>query len=252
MKKRIPVSFGDNILNINIPTSWEELSQDQLKKVYLYMSVYDSHTYKVAIFLMLSGIKILENIDEYSYLCKIRDSKGTKFKFVLRNESVASLIDVVDWLDDPGCYPVRIETIRKHKACNHMLHGVRFYDYIACENYYQGFLEDQSPEPIIKMANILYGANFTELRKDEFISIIAWFSAVKNLFSNHFSNFFKKTDGSANAYDMEQIMNAQIRALTGGDITKEADILQLDCWRALTELDAKAREASELNSKLKK
>ena len=46
-------------------------------------------------------------------------------------------------------------------------------------------------------------------------------------------------------------MNAQIRALTGGDITKEAVILQMDCWRALTELDAKAQEAQELRNQLK-
>ena len=37
-------------------------------------------------------------------------------------------------------------------------------------------------------------------------------------------------------------MNAQIRALTGGDITKEEAVLSMDTWRALTELDAKAKE----------
>ena len=37
-----------------------------------------------------------------------------------------------------------------------------------------------------------------------------------------------------------------IRALTGGDITKEERIMKMDTWRALTELDAKAREAEEL------
>lgn len=41
-------------------------------------------------------------------------------------------------------------------------------------------------------------------------------------------------------------MNAQIRALTAGDITKEARVLEMDCWRALTELDAKAKEAEEM------
>ena len=33
-------------------------------------------------------------------------------------------------------------------------------------------------------------------------------------------------------------MNAQIRALTKGDVTKEKEILALDTWRALTELNA--------------
>ena len=41
-------------------------------------------------------------------------------------------------------------------------------------------------------------------------------------------------------------MNMQIRALTGGDITKEKEVLKMDCWRALTELDAKALDAIEI------
>lgn len=43
-----------------------------------------------------------------------------------------------------------------------------------------------------------------------------------------------------------------IRALTGGDITKEERILKMDTWRALTELDAKARESERLKSLLSK
>ena len=37
--------------------------------------------------------------------------------------------------------------------------------------------------------------------------------------------------------------DAQIRALTAGDITKEPAVLKTETHRALTELNAKAREA---------
>jgi len=47
-------------------------------------------------------------------------------------------------------------------------------------------------------------------------------------------------------------MNAEIRALTGGDITKEQEIYQTNCWRALEELNAKAREAKEYEQSIKK
>lgn len=47
-------------------------------------------------------------------------------------------------------------------------------------------------------------------------------------------------------------MDTQLRALTGGDATKEAAVLRLDCWRALTELDATAREAHEFKDKMKR
>lgn len=88
-----------------------------------------------------------------------------------------------------------------------------------------------------------------------------WFASVKANFTRLFPHFFtnipqEKSNllGSANlgvGEELRQAMNAQIRALTGGDITKEAAILQMDCWRALTELDAKAQEAQELRNQLK-
>lgn len=43
-----------------------------------------------------------------------------------------------------------------------------------------------------------------------------------------------------------------IRALTKGDITKEREILALDTHRALTELDAQAKEYQELDKTLPK
>ena len=43
-----------------------------------------------------------------------------------------------------------------------------------------------------------------------------------------------------------ETMNAQIRALTKGDITKENTVLKMDVWRALTELDAQAADREEL------
>lgn len=46
-------------------------------------------------------------------------------------------------------------------------------------------------------------------------------------------------------------MNAQIRALTGGDITKEEAVLSMDTWRALTELEAKAKEAEDIKRQTK-
>ena len=45
---------------------------------------------------------------------------------------------------------------------------------------------------------------------------------------------------------LQEAMNAQIRALTKGDITKEREVLSMDTWRALAELDAQAKEYEEL------
>lgn len=46
--------------------------------------------------------------------------------------------------------------------------------------------------------------------------------------------------------DIKRLRNEQEAAAKAGDWTKEDTVLSLECWRALTELDAKAREALEL------
>ena len=82
------------------------------------------------------------------------------------------------------------------------------------------------------------------------MGVFLWFMWIKDNFSKSFPHLFKPASEEGD-YDMTEAMNAQIRALTGGDITKEKQIEKSDVWRALTELDAKAREAEELNDKLK-
>ena len=48
---------------------------------------------------------------------------------------------------------------------------------------------------------------------------------------------------------LKDAVNAQIRALTKGDVTKEKEVLAIDTWRALTELDALAKEYDEFSQK---
>lgn len=81
---------------------------------------------------------------------------------------------------------------------------------------------------------------------------MAWMSSLKTYFATIWENFFQPSANDGGEIDMVAIMNAEIRALTGGDITKEMQVLQTDCWRALTELDAKAREAQEFLKNSKK
>lgn len=98
-----------------------------------------------------------------------------------------------------------------------------------------GLFRRRSPSPASRYALLLW--------------LAAWhsFAAVKwkNLFTASLSS-------AAPAHSPERVMDSEIRALTGGDITKEEAILAADTWRALSELDAKAAEAAELEKLRKK
>ena len=89
------------------------------------------------------------------------------------------------------------------------------------------------------------------LSEGELLSVFLWYASMKNRFAVSFPQFFGKVGDNVDAEppDMVEVMNAEIRALTGGDITKENQVLSMDCWRALTELNEKARETQEYNGK---
>lgn len=99
------------------------------------------------------------------------------------------------------------------------------------------------------MAAVLYDSPTIKLLPEERISIFYWFASVKALFARKFTHFFMSAPMSK-SLDLErqitETMNAQIRALTKGDITKENTVLKMDVWRALTELDAQAADREEL------
>lgn len=179
---------------------------------------------------------------------------------VLANWQITFAARQLAFLENFAPKPVRISVICGASAVAADLQTVPFEDYLACENYYQGFLHTQSMECLAEMAHLLYPklSDKVCLEKAEQLSVFYWFASVKANFTRMFPHFFtnipqEKSNllGSAESNvgeELRQAMNAQIRALTGGDITKEATILQMDCWRALTELDTKAREAEEVRN----
>ena len=93
------------------------------------------------------------------------------------------------------------------------------------------------------------------------MSVFYWFASVKDLFARLYPHFFQTASQPDNLLggsrlpsgaQIQQAVNAMIRALTKGDITKEREILALDTHRALTELDAQAKEYKEFNDKFPK
>ena len=105
-------------INFQIPTSWSELSDKQLRFVYELIAQ-DFATYEVKTLCLLqwSGTKVIGRKDSGSYLLK----KG-KILFEVTPLTLAEVIPSLGWLDAIPASPVRLET------------------YIVVKNLYQGFL----------------------------------------------------------------------------------------------------------------
>ncbi len=240
-------------INLIVPRGWHELDDKQLRYLFgLLADDYSSAEIRTLCLLRWSGLKVLyrQNNDfVLSFGCE---------EFMLTVTEVTDAIEALKWLDEIPSFPVRLSRIGQYTALPSDFLSVPFEKYIYCDNLYQGYLHTKDDSLIDEMMKVLYDGWNSKGLPLERIATFYWFASLKQYFAKTFHHFFQQTGGTdANllgnaksiAQQVKDAMNAQIRALTKGDITKEKEVLAMDCWRALTELDAIARETEELNRK---
>ncbi|MEE0979172.1 MAG: hypothetical protein UH625_07175 [Muribaculaceae bacterium] len=251
-------------VNLTVPKSWADLTQDQLRFVYRSMvgvqianrnvgffsaEDYASQTSaQVATLCLLKwgGLKLI---------CKYADgwlvSRDAQ-EFKLTAGQISSAITHLAWLKELPAEPVRLDTVDGAQGVPaDISSGFTFDNWLACETLWQVYQMTSNESLLRQMAEILYRKPGIKPDSSELLGIFYWWASVKNMVSHMFPNFFKPAEGgeTPSADSMRRNMDAQIRALTKGDITKESEILTMDAIRALTELDAQAREYDELNRK---
>lgn len=260
--KMTPAISLDNELNFKFPKSWAELTQQQLMAVLVFLSTYPATTALVRITCYFANLVIVKKVGNGQYCCRLATPSGVH-TVVISSVEVAAMTEALEWVLQPGDTPVMLEELYGRKSIDVELHGVDFETYIALENLYQGYLMSTDEKAVCEMANLLYPDKgesqdtfdvpdaIDSLKPFELFAICQWFTQVKALFAKSFPNFFKPMNGSSEC-SMVDVMNAEILALTGGDITKEDEVLRKDTWRALTYLDAKAKEAEEFRKSMNK
>ena len=240
-------------INFLVPQGWHELSDKQLRYVYqLLADEFATDEIKTLCLLQWSGTKVIGRQDSGAYLLK----RG-KILFEVTPLTLAELLPHLDWLGSIPTVPVRISKINRQHALPADFSEVPFETFIICDNLYQGYLQTQDDNLLDQLGATLYGKSMT-FKPYERINVFYWFAALKDTFSHKFPDFFQPIDAAtggnllgSSVASVEDAMNAQIRALTKGDVTKEAKVLALGTHRALTELNAQAREYKELNAKTK-
>lgn len=238
--------------NISLPTSWAELSDTQLLLVYdLFARDLSAAEVKTLCLVKWNRLKVLASLPDKRFLIR----RG-KEEVILSARQIQQATSVLDFLDSFAPFPVRISHIGKHKAVAADFEKVPFEQYLYVDNLFQGYLNTQNDDLLRQMAQVLYGCDNVQPTRAHLVGIFYWMASLKQYFAELFSHFYVSAPtgsadnafGQANLFQqLNENTNAQIRALTGGDITKENAILKMDTWRALTELDAKAKEAQEFH-----
>ena len=234
-------------INITYPTCWQELTQAQLRYVFYLLSTekYTPAQIQTLTLFRWAGIEVISPEGD-GFLIRY---EGQPVR--LTALQIAEILPQISWLTQLPLVPVRLERIGGHRpVVNPDLSGLSYESFIICDNYYQGYLHTQNRDHLGSIAAILYGAQSIRLQPEEYISIFYWFASAKASLARRFHHFFVPAAVNNLTSNLRERLQTnfdnQLRALTGGDITKEDAILHMDLFRALTELDAQAREFEEL------
>ena len=245
-------------IDLAVPQGWHELSDKQLRYAFeLIAKGFTSDEIKTLCLFRWSGLSVRHHHNA-EFICRLG-----KRTFRLTALQIAECLPALDWLDTIPPQPVCISRIGRYRPFAPDFSEVAFEKFIICDNLYQGYLATQCDDLLDQLASILYNQNLSphNLSPAHRVSIFYWFASVKDLFARLYPNFFQTASQPDNLLggsrlpsgaQIQQAVNAMIRALTKGDITKEREILALDTHRALTELDAQAKEYKEFNAKFPK
>lgn len=248
------------MIDLSIPESWEALSQDQLRWTMHLMSCdIDTDRCRAILFGEFTGICIIGHSTdgdnkEGGYLVKVRGYAG--IHFVSYREIVLAYA-TLDWLGTPPRVPVRPDKIAGAAALHPRLAGVTFETFLACESYFQGYVATGDESLIRGMVSLLYpGIREKDIDGYAVTASFFWFSGLKTWLLARYDNFFRPAGAGSmdddGMPDMGAIIRTQIRALTKGDITKNAAVLSSELHDALHELDALAAEYEKIKSESRK
>jgi hypothetical protein len=236
------------ILNLQVPQSWSELTQEQLHYACFLLSSGHYEADQVKALAIIRWSKLQPKAFSPDGL-QVSTEQGQQC--VIRSEQLAGFLPLMDWLMAVPERPVRLEKVQGCEAFAADLQGLPFEHYLALENLYQGYIHTKNSRLLDEMTPMLYGKKI-HLTATEAYNVFLWFASVKRMFAMRFPHFFVPSPVSSDEVDgatfdkLYRAMNLQIRALTKGDITKEKEILAMDTHRALVELNAQAEEYEDL------
>lgn len=251
-KKTQPISF-----NVKLPTSWQELTQEQLRAALSLMATGAAGTSLMTqAFLIFAGLEP-EGEDIY------RNYAGFLFKIGVNQIAAAALH--LEYLTTPPTAAVRLDRAEDGTPCKTGadFEDATFGEFLHTDGLFLMYLNNPgaNADRLAEIAILLYPGITDAAAASPLMNanIIIWLSGLKKqlagmypyLFAAPAAAGYEETPDETAARSRRATLS-MIRALTGGDITKENDILHSAAHSALNELNEKAREAKEFEKLSKK
>ncbi|MDE5774589.1 MAG: hypothetical protein K2H86_09075 [Muribaculaceae bacterium] len=237
-------------LKFRIPSGWGNLSDLEAMIACGLLSREDIEVGCVPAYALiaLSGIRVLGSTAG-GYL--VMDASGTRS--VISSEALAMISRRMQWITEVPSNPWRPKRLAGVATIPADLSTVTLADWIAIDSAYAGASYTRRLSMLERAGSILSPGKKRDYSLAELMAVLLWISSVKDYLQYEFPDLFEAAppaDGCDTGEDLRHrlmgAINAQIRALTKGDITKEEQVLSMPLYRAFAELNAQAREYDEI------
>lgn len=131
-------------INLTAPTSWREMSQEQLRIVFDLMAIeQESTAIKTYMLIYFCGLHVIRHTRfGWKFWTMVDGKKRVIYIKTSEMQSFIHQFDFIDQLEDMDC---RLDAVCGLHAADALLQqGVTFNEYLHAEKYYQLFVETKS------------------------------------------------------------------------------------------------------------
>lgn len=247
MKTKAPTPHSSShSIKLQVPTAWHALTDQQLHHIArLQTNPQLTPTHRRLLFL----------------LSLLPTSHSRPLQLLSLDPSqIADALPLLDFIEQPPTTPRRPLHLypSSPSALPADLLGVPFSTYLQIENYYRAIIDTDNPEAYQMAAALLYPSTQKKhtaapppLNPSQRYIILLWLVSLHTHLADLFPDLFQPSNPHAAPPSARDIMTAEIRTLTQGDVTRTPAVLQTETHTALTELNYRAQEAREAQKMMK-
>ena len=176
------------VFDLSMPTSWDELTDRQLLLVFTLLTRdgLTSPELKALCLMKWNNLSVIASLPDKRFLIK-----SPSQEVVLTARQIQQATTTLDFLDHIPPRPIRIKQIGKYRALPADFEKVPFQKYLFLENLFQGYLNTQSEELLLQMAQILYESDHVKPTPAHLIGVFYWMASLKQYFAEQFPNFYR-------------------------------------------------------------
>lgn len=259
-------------VSLSLPKCWKDLDEDDLLYVStLFVNDNTKEDILTKCFIYFADLEVLHQRKDGCWICQ----KG-KERIAIKTFEIQSFSKNLSFITDQITEVNPISSIRGQQVIDPRFRGITFKQWMAAENFYQGFLVTRQIHLLVYLCTTLYSRSyykssiefkdqdtmfrsklFLRASKAEIYSCFIFYAGFKHYLSKEYPFLFPaSSDKSGKSFtsgnEINDMFQNMIYALSEGNVTEYDDVTHTECGKAFFFLNRKAQESKEMNDRLKK